>query len=61
MHVVQLCCLDGFVGIKGVEDPMVAVIISTSCYLHFISYTSMLTAFSVVILHRQRLGSSFFS
>jgi hypothetical protein len=51
MHVPQLCCLDGVVGIKSVRDPMVAVVVSTPCYLHFISYTSMLTTFNVVSLH----------
>jgi hypothetical protein len=55
MHVPQLCCLDGIVGIKGIRDPMMVVVVSTSCYLHFISST--LTTFSVVSLHWWRLGS----
>jgi hypothetical protein len=57
MHVPKLYCLDVVVGIKSVRDPMVAVVVSTSCYLHFASYTSTLTTFSVVSLHRWRLGS----
>jgi hypothetical protein len=57
MHIPQLCCLDGVVGIKSVGDPMVAVVVSTSCYLHFVSYTSTLTTFSVFSLHWWRLGS----
>jgi hypothetical protein len=57
VHVPQLCCLDGIVGIKGVRDPMVTVIVSTSCYLHFVSYTLTLTAFRAVSLHRWRFSS----
>jgi hypothetical protein len=57
MHVPQLCCLDEIVGIKSVRDPMVAVVVSMSCYLHLISYALTLTAFSVVSLHRWRLDS----
>jgi hypothetical protein len=57
VHVPQLYCLDGIVGVKGVGDPMVAVVVSTSCYLYFVSYTSMLTAFSTVSLRRWRLSS----
>jgi hypothetical protein len=49
--------LDGVVGVKSVRDPMVAVVVSTPCYLHFVSYTSTLTAFSVVNLHCWRLDS----
>jgi hypothetical protein len=57
MHVPQLCCLDEIVGIKSVRDPMVAVVVSMSCYLHLISYALTLTAFSVVSLHRWSLDS----
>jgi hypothetical protein len=37
--------LDGVVGTEGVRDPMFTIIISTSCYLHFISYTLTLVSF----------------
>jgi hypothetical protein len=57
MHVPKLCCLDGVVSIKNVRDPMVTVVVSTLRYLHFISYTSTLTASNVVSLHRWRLDS----
>jgi hypothetical protein len=40
---------------------VVAVIVSTLCYLHFVSYTSMLSAFSTVSLHWRRSGSSVLS
>jgi hypothetical protein len=43
--------------IKSVRDPRVVVMVSTPCYLHFVSYASMLTTFSVVSLYQWRLGS----
>jgi hypothetical protein len=45
------------VGIKGARDPMVTVVVSTSCYLHFISYALTLTTFFAISLHRWRMGS----
>jgi hypothetical protein len=57
VHVLQLCCLDGVVGVKGVRDPMVTVVVSTPCYLDFISYALMLTAFCAISLHWRRLSS----
>jgi hypothetical protein len=36
---------------------MIAVVVSTMCYLYFVSYASTLTAFSVVSSSRWRLGS----
>jgi hypothetical protein len=61
MHVPQFCCLDGVVGVEDVGDPVIAIVVSTTCYLHFISYASTLTTFSVVSLCRRRLGSSVLS
>jgi hypothetical protein len=57
VHMPQLRCLDGVVGIKGARDPMVAVIVSTSCYLHFVSYALTLTTFCTISLHKRRLSS----
>jgi hypothetical protein len=31
MHMSEVRCLDGVVGIEGVRDPMFTIIISTSC------------------------------
>jgi hypothetical protein len=42
MHLPQLCRLNGVVGVKGVGDPMITVVVSTMCYLHFVSYASTL-------------------
>jgi hypothetical protein len=36
--------LDGVVGVKGVKDPMLMIVISTSSYLDFISYAVSLTS-----------------
>jgi hypothetical protein len=45
------------VGIKGVRDPMVTVVVCTPCYLHFVSYALTLTTFCAISLHRRRLSS----
>jgi hypothetical protein len=57
VHVPQLCRLDGVVGIKGVKDQMVTVIVSIPCYLHFVSYALTLTTFYAISLHRRWLSS----
>jgi hypothetical protein len=57
MHDPAICSLDGVVGVKGVRDPMFAVVISTSCYLDFISYAVMLASFCTISLD-QRWWSS---
>jgi hypothetical protein len=57
VHVPQLRCLDGIVGIKAVRDPMITIVVSTSCYIHFVSYVLTLTAFCAISLHWQRLSS----
>jgi hypothetical protein len=36
--------LDRVVGVEGVRNPMLAVVISTLCYLDFISYAVTLTS-----------------
>jgi hypothetical protein len=61
MHLLQFCCLDGVVGVEGVRDPMVVIVVSTMCYLHFVSYASMLASFSMVVLYWWRLSSCIFS
>jgi hypothetical protein len=38
VHDPEICSLNGVVGVKGVRDPMLAVVVSTSSYLDFISY-----------------------
>jgi hypothetical protein len=51
VHVLEVCCLNGVVGIKSVRDPMFTIVVSTSCYLHFISYALMLASFCAIGLY----------
>jgi hypothetical protein len=53
----EICCLDEVVSIEGVKDPMFTIIISMSCYLHFISYTLTLASLCLVNLYWRRLSS----
>jgi hypothetical protein len=48
MHDPEFCSLNGVVGVKGVRDPMLAVIVSTSSYLDFVSYAVMLASFCTI-------------
>jgi hypothetical protein len=57
MHMPEVRSLNGFVGVKGIGDPMFAVVVSTSCYLHFISYAVALASFHVIGLDWRRLSS----
>jgi hypothetical protein len=57
MHDPEICSLKGVVGVKGVRDPMLAVVVSTSSYLDFISYAVTLTSFHTIGLDRRRLSS----
>jgi hypothetical protein len=57
MHDPEICRLNRVVGIKGIRDPMLAVIVSTSSYLDFISYAVTLTTFRMIGLERRRLSS----
>jgi hypothetical protein len=49
--------LNGVVGIKGVREPMLMVVVSTSSYLDFISYAVTLTSCCTIGLNRRRLSS----
>jgi hypothetical protein len=57
MHDPEIFSLNGVVGVKGVGNPMFAVLVNTSSYLHFISYTMKLASFSTIGLHQRRLSS----
>jgi hypothetical protein len=57
VHVPKVRNLDAVVGIKGVGDPMFMIVVSTSCYLHFISYALTLASFCVISLYWRRLSS----
>jgi hypothetical protein len=57
MHMSEVRCLDGVVGIDGIRDPVFSIIIRMSCYLHFISYMLTLASFCAVSLYWRRLSS----
>jgi hypothetical protein len=57
VHELEICSLNGVVGVKSIRDPMFAVVISTSCYLHFISYALALASFRTIGLDWMRLSS----
>jgi hypothetical protein len=49
--------LDRVVSIEGVRDPVFTVVVSTSCYLHFVSYVVALASFCSIGLDWRRLSS----
>jgi hypothetical protein len=49
--------LNGVVGVKGIGDPMLPVVVSMSRYLHFISYAVVLASFCPIGLDWRRLSS----
>jgi hypothetical protein len=57
VHDLEFCSLDRVVGIKGVRDPMLAVVVSTSGYLHFISYAVALASLCTIGLDQRRRSS----
>jgi hypothetical protein len=57
MHDPEICSLNGVVGVKGVRDPVLAVVVSASSYLNFISYAVTLASFCTIGLDQRRLSS----
>jgi hypothetical protein len=57
VHDPEICALDGVVGVKGVRDPMFAVVISTWCHLDFISYAVTLASLYSIGLDQRRRSS----
>jgi hypothetical protein len=57
VHIPEIRSLNGVVGVKSIRDPMFAVIISTSFYLHFVSYAVTLASFCSIDLDWRRLSS----
>jgi hypothetical protein len=45
VHDPEICSLNGVVSVEGVGHPVFAVVVSTSSYLHFISYVVTLASF----------------
>jgi hypothetical protein len=57
VHDLKICSLDRVVGVEGVRDPMLAVVVCTSSYLDFISYVVTLTFLRTISLDRRTLSS----
>jgi hypothetical protein len=57
MHGPEICSLNGVVGVKGVRDPVLVIVVSTSSYLDFISYVVTLASFRTIGLDWRRLSS----
>jgi hypothetical protein len=57
VHDPEICSLDGVVGVKGVRDPVLAIVVNTSSYLDFISYVVALASLSTIGLDQRRLSS----
>jgi hypothetical protein len=57
VHDPEICSLDRVVGVDGVRDPMLTVVVCTPSYLDFISYAVALTSFCMIGLDRRRLSS----
>jgi hypothetical protein len=57
VHDPEFCSLDGVVGVKGIRDPMLTVVVSSSSYLDFISYVVTLACFCTIGLDWRRLSS----
>jgi hypothetical protein len=57
VHDPEICSLNGVVGVKGVGNPVLTVVVSTSSYLHFISYAVTLASFCTIGLDQRMLSS----
>jgi hypothetical protein len=57
VHDPEICSLDGVVCVKGVRDPVLTIVVSTSSYLDFISYAVALASFQTIDLDQRRRSS----
>jgi hypothetical protein len=57
VHDPEICSLDGVVCVKGVRDPVLTIVVSTSSYLDFISYAVALASFRTIDLDQRRRSS----
>jgi hypothetical protein len=48
VHDPEICSLDRVVGVEGVRDPMLAVVVCMPSYLDFISYAVAPTSFCTI-------------
>jgi hypothetical protein len=57
VHDPEICSLNGVVGVKGVRDPVLAVVVSTSGYFDFVFDAVALAPFGTIGLDQRRLSS----
>jgi hypothetical protein len=57
VHDLEICSLDGVVGVEGVRDPVLAIVVRTSSNLDFISYAVALASLSMINLDQRRRSS----
>jgi hypothetical protein len=57
VHDPEIYSLDRVVGVKGVRDPMLTVVVCMPSYLDFISYAVTSTSLRTIGLDRRRLSS----
>jgi hypothetical protein len=57
VHDLEFYSFDGVVGVKGVRDPVLTIVVSTSSYIDFISYAVALASLGTIGLDRRRLSS----
>jgi hypothetical protein len=57
VHMPEVGGLNVVVGIKGVGNLVFTIVVSTLCYLHFISYALTLASFCTIGLYWRRLSS----
>jgi hypothetical protein len=56
VHDPEICSLDRVVGVEGVRDPMLAVVVCTPSYLDFISYAVTPTSICRTGLDQRRMS-----
>jgi hypothetical protein len=57
VHDPEICSFNRIVGVEGVKNLVLVVIVSTTSYLDFISYEETLASFHTIGLDRRRLSS----
>jgi hypothetical protein len=57
MHDPEICSLDGVVGVNGVRDPVLTIVVSTPSYLDFIFYAVALASLSTIDLDQRGWSS----
>jgi hypothetical protein len=55
--MLEVRILDGVVSIEGVRNHMFAIVVSTTSYIHFVSYALTLASFCTIGLDWRRLSS----